>query len=224
MGEIHTIDGKIIPYEGKLFTFEGPEGGGKSTQINKLREYLTSLGFDVVNVREPGGTALAERIRSILINPTNSDEKFPDLTELLLMEAARSATIANFTRPHLEAGRAVIHDRDYHSTIAYQGASRGLPMELIHLLNKYATQGIVPDLTMILDIDPRIGLARARRKGADRIEAAGFEFHDKVRQAYLDMPKLLPHENIQILDASLDPDNVYEQIKYHVDELLKSSD
>ena len=172
---------------GRFITFEGGEGCGKSTQIRLLAAALEERGYSVVQLREPGGTAVGERIREVLL-ARDSDGLDP-LAELLLYEAARAQIVSELIRPALEQGRVVLCDRFADSTMAYQGYGRGLDIELIRRLNSAATAGLAPDATVMLFIDPEEGLRRA--KGAtggdgagDRIESAGLAFHRRVAEGF----------------------------------------
>ncbi|HEX6134605.1 MAG TPA: dTMP kinase [Longimicrobiales bacterium] len=165
-----------------FIVFEGVEGSGKSTQATRLSVWLDRLGIRHVLTREPGGTALGEEIRRVLLH---SDE-VPDRSELLLMLAARAAFVEQVVRPALARGEVVISDRYELSSLAYQGYGRGLPLDEIRRVNVFATGGLRPDLTILLDVDPQEGAVRRDRegRGADRIERAGDGFHGEVGRAY----------------------------------------
>ena len=160
-----------------FITFEGIDGSGKSTQINLLADYIRSLNLDVVILREPGGTALSEAIRELLLN---SLHHVNPLTELLLFEAARSELVEKIIKPSLEAGKVVICDRFFDSTTAYQGYGRGLDLNEINLLNKLASGNLAPDLTFYLDIDYNIAVERSNDRKPDKIENSGDHFFEKV--------------------------------------------
>lgn len=169
---------------GTLITFEGPEGAGKSTQIGLLEERLREEGIQVTRTFEPGGgSPLCAELRSILLS-----EKFEDIcceTELFLMLAARAEHVQKIILPALANGHVVLCDRFIDSTTAYQGYGRGLPVKTIQLMNQFAIMGRYPDLTIIIDVDPSKGLERAALKaGLDRIESAGREFHNLVREGF----------------------------------------
>lgn len=165
-------------HNGKLITFEGCEGVGKSTQIRLLAEYLERRGIDALFTREPGGTALGERVRELLKD--ESTEMFPE-TELLLFEAARCENTRRVIIPALEAGRLVVVDRYIDSTTAYQSFGRGLDRGDVEFLNRYATGGVRIDLTIFLDAPP---FANTSRSASDRMELAGAAFHDRVYEGY----------------------------------------
>ena len=170
---------------GKFITIEGAEGVGKSTNIAFMKEFLTQQGIAVISTREPGGTPISESIRKILLNTDNAS--MHNMTELMLVFAARRQHIEGLIRPALAAGTWVISDRFTDSTYAYQGGGRGLPDSLIKQVEDLALDGFHPDLTIILDMDAAEGLQRARALGeADRFEMEGREFYQRVRQTFLD--------------------------------------
>jgi dTMP kinase len=168
---------------GLFLAFEGVEGAGKTTQVRLLAEYLRARGLDVVVAREPGSTPLGERVRDTVLSP---GVEVPARSELFLMLAARAAFVENLVRPAVAAGRVVIADRFELSTLAYQGAGRGLPLEDVTACNRVATGGVEPDATVLLDLDPDEGARRqgAAGKSADRMEAEGADFHRRVGEAY----------------------------------------
>ena len=167
---------------GRLVVFEGPEGAGKSTQLRLTAEWIAERGFEVVAVREPGGTVLGDEIRRLLLDPAS------DITphaEALLFMASRAQLVERELRPALRDGAVVLLDRFFLSTYAYQGAGRGLPDDEIAAANRLATRGLVPDLTLLLSLPPAEGLARAARRGAhDRMEQAEADFHERVSEAF----------------------------------------
>lgn len=185
---------------GRFITFEGIEGCGKTTQIDLLREHLEKAGRPVVVTREPGGTAIAEAIRGVLLDPAH--EGMAHATEILLYEAARAQLVNDVIRPALTSGAVVLCDRFADSTTAYQGAGRGLPIEHVLQLHHFATQGIWPHLTIVLDLPAKVGLERARARGRfDRIEQESLDFHERVRQGFLALAKQEPGR-IRIVDAT----------------------
>jgi len=161
--------------QGKFITFEGPEGAGKSSVCAEIAKLFNNIIF----VREPGATTIGEKIRDMVHH-----DEMPDRSELLLFEAARACLVDTVIQPALKSGKNVICDRFYDSTTAYQGYGRGLPIEQIKQLNFIATDGLTPDITFLFDIDPVLGMKR-KGKATDRIEAAGIEFHQRVRNGYL---------------------------------------
>ena len=170
--------------EGFFVVVEGPEGAGKSTLAAGLVERMQSLGWDPVSVREPGGTPAAEAVRAAFLDPAN---RFAPHTELLYICAARAHLVQEIIRPALEAGRPVVSDRYELSTLAYQGAGRGLDQATVALVNRVATAGLRPHLTLVLDISPELGLSRQRAgaKAHDRLEREDADFHRRVAAAYL---------------------------------------
>ncbi len=187
-------------------TFEGGEGSGKSTQIARLAARLRARGIEPVLTREPGGTPLAEGIRDLLLDPAR---RCGPLSEAFLMEAARADVVAHVIRPALAAGRVVLCDRYDDSTLAYQGGGRDLNAALLATLNRAATGGLVPDLTLLYDVPPGIGLAR--REGAagatNRLDREPPEFHARVRRRYLELAAADP-ERWVVLDGTAAPDEL----------------
>lgn len=185
---------------GLFITLEGPEGAGKSTNREYLAERLRERGIEVQLTREPGGTPLAERIRELLLDP--SDEKMAVDTELLLVFAARAQHIAEVIRPALERGAIVLCDRFTDATYAYQGGGRGLPVERIAQLESFVQGGLRPDLTLVFDLPVEIGLSRAAARGRlDRFEQEGRDFFEAVRNTYLGRARAEP-TRYHILDAA----------------------
>ena len=191
-----------------LITFEGVEGAGKSTQIRLLRDHLESQGRSVVLCREPGGTDAGEAIRKILLS--KSEQRLSDRAELLLFLAARAQIVDQVIRPSLEAGNIVLCDRFADSTVAYQGYARGGDLELIEQLNCYATGGLMPDLTILLDLDPAAGLSR--QTDHNRMESESLDFHQCVRAGFLKMAENEP-ERFVAIDASLPIEEIQSAIQ-----------
>jgi len=206
------------PAAGRFITFEGPEGSGKSTQVALLAERLASRGLPVEVTREPGGTAVGERIRGVLLDPATGDV-LPE-TEALLFNAARYELVSTVVRPALEAGRIVLCDRYADATLAYQGHGRGVAPDWLARLNDAATGGLDPDLTVLLDLPVDTGLARRRGEGSwNRIDAADLEFHERVRAGYLELARSEPWRWV-VVRADRSPDQVAEDIERAVTELL----
>lgn len=201
---------------GVFIAFEGPEGAGKSTQVRMLEDWLRAQGLDPLLTREPGGTVVAEEVRRILLE----SETLSARAELLLMLASRATLVEAVIRPALEGGRVVVTDRFHLSTLAYQGYGRGLPLDQVEALNRFATGGLEPDLTLLLDVDPAVGASRKKRarQGPDRIERAGAAFHGKVAGAY----RLLAEddERIERVDATGSPAAVHAAVVGLVTERL----
>jgi dTMP kinase len=188
---------------GLFIVFEGGEGAGKSTQVRQLSEALRKLGRDVVVTREPGATPLGARIRSLVLDPPEvTGEVVTPRAEALLYAADRAHHVASVVRPALTRGAVVISDRYVDSSLAYQGAGRTLPVDEVSWLSKWATGGLKPDLVVLLDVEPSVGLARAGRRGdADRLESESLAFHERVRYAFLDLAAADPSRYL-VLDAS----------------------
>lgn len=200
---------------GKFITFEGGEGCGKSTQVRRLEAALKAEGKSVLLTREPGGTVLAEQIRHLI---KDQDEDAPcDRSELMLFLAARAQLVKHVIRPALEAGIWVISDRFSDSTLAYQGYGRGLPLELISQMNDFACEGLKPDLTLLLDVSPETALVRRQGRekqmntSPDRIERAGTDFHERLRQGFAALAKADP-ERIVAIDANGSPEEVWNLV------------
>ena len=168
-----------------FISFEGIDGSGKSTQAKLLIERLNSNSIETCFVREPGGTKISEEIRNILLD--DRAEEMSSRTEALLMCASRAQLTKNIITPELKSGKWVIADRYSDSTLAYQGGGRGIDLDWLVRLNNFATFGIEPDVTFYIDVDPNIGLQRRKNISADRIESAGLEFQNEIRNKYLEI-------------------------------------
>lgn len=198
---------------GLFVTFEGIDGSGKSTQIEMLSSDLEKAGKPFLLIREPGGTEIGEKIRTILLDKANS--KMTARTELLLYEAARAQIVEEKIRPALEEGKVVICDRFYDSTVAYQGYARGLGLEAVDFLNRWSTAGLAPDITFLFDLDEQVAYQRRNGRGEeDRLEAEGLLFMKKVREGYLEQSKT--EQRIRVIDATKTPEMIYEEIKQAV--------
>ena len=174
---------------GLFITFEGIEGSGKSTQIHGLAEWLRKKGVNILVTREPGGTPLADRIRSHLLDARN--HRISARTELFLYEVARRDHVMEVIRPALSRGETVLCDRFTDATVAYQGFGRKIPIRLVQFLNEVAAGGLKPDITFLMDLPPKKGLARARErnKQLDRLESEALDFHQRVRRGYLTLAR-----------------------------------
>ena len=201
------------PRRGRLVTFEGPEGGGKTTQARFLAEALREAGLSVLTTREPGGTATGEIVRKMLQNDL-AGEAPCDAAEALLFCASRAQLCQNVIAPALERGEWVILDRFTDSTLAYQGYGRGFPVDTLRTLNAFATGTVRPDLTILLDIPVRDGLARAftRSGSKDRIESAPLAFHERLRNGYLELAAAEP-ERFETVNAAGSPDDVRARVR-----------
>jgi dTMP kinase len=193
---------------GKLITFEGIDGCGKSTQMRLLGQHLTERGVAVVSTREPGGTELGRKVRSALLD--GGAGSVEPLAELLLYAADRAQHVRRVILPALSLGKVVLSDRFYDATTVYQGYARGFDLELVNQLNELATGGLKPDLTLLFDLDVETGLKRTMRRGdgtgvtaagPDRLDQEPVEFHECVRQAYLDIAAREP-ERFRIIPSA----------------------
>lgn len=209
-----------------FITFEGIEGSGKTTQLRYLQKHLQTLGYQTVTTREPGGCPISDTIRTLLLSPENST--MASHTELLLYSAARAQHVVEFIRPALAEGKIVLCDRFADATTVYQGAGRGLDMTQLETINRFATDGLTPDMTLILDYPVEEGLQRARaRNRSDNLESEGrFElealaFHQRIRQGYLNLAA--QEDRIHIIDALDDVDTVAERISSAVDDFLAAT-
>jgi dTMP kinase len=204
-----------MPTQGTLITFEGGEGAGKTTQIALLAGRLRAAGREVRLAREPGGTALGEDARRILKHASYGGA-LSARAELLLFAASRAQLVAEVVRPALDAGAVVLCDRFADSSLAYQGRGRGLPEDVIGVLNNFATNGLAPALTILLDLPPQEGLARARNRATgtaagDRMESLEAAFYERVREAYLEMAAREPARFL-VLDGAAAPAVLAEKI------------
>lgn len=208
--------------QGFLLTLEGGEGGGKTTQIVRLRERLTKEGKDVVVLREPGGTTISEQIRDVVLSSKNIGIAFT--AEVLLFQAARAQIYREIVLPSLEAGKIVILDRSRDSSVVYQGMVRGFGKEMIENLNDLSTKNTYPNATFLLDLPVEIGLNRRRESGKiDRLDMEGTEFHVRVREAYLELAKADTTGRWKIIDASRPLEVVEEAIWEETKKVLSLS-
>lgn len=194
---------------GTFITLEGVDGAGKSTQSARLVGRLRARGLEVVALREPGGTAISEKVRALLLDPANAE--MADECELLLYEASRAQLVRQVIEPALGRGATVVCDRYFDSTYAYQAGARGLGDDLVRLANRLGSCGVRPDLTLVLDMDPGRALSRAAADGADRLEAEGLAFQRRVRAAYLRLAAEEP-SRVRLVDADADADEVAVRI------------
>jgi len=203
---------------GKFITFEGIEGCGKSTQIELLQKYLQEKGQRVLLTREPGGSPIGDEIRSTLLN-TKHKEMLP-LTELLLYAAGRCQHIGQIIQPALKEGQIVLCDRYADSTTAYQGAARKIDIDTLQKMHQLATNNLQPDITFLLDLPVEEGIKRIQSRTLDRFEKEKKEFHEKVRQGYLDLAKREPNR-IKIISAKESVEIVHQTILQEVNRLLE---
>ena len=210
-----------------FITFEGVEGSGKTTQIDRLKRYLTRKGIPCKVTREPGGPPISEKIRKILLDPDHR-EMLP-LSELFLYEASRAQHIKEVIKPFLKKGGVILCDRFNDATLAYQGYGRKTDRELIRKLNRLSSQGIKPDLTFLLDCPSDIGLKRALQRNRTlkneregRFEKEKIQFHHRVRKGYLAIARKEPRR-VKVIDTRAGEEKVFEKIREIVDELLVRS-
>ena len=198
-----------------FITLEGPEGSGKTSHLPPLVEYLRELGYTVFPTREPGGTSIGEQIRQV-IHDLKNVEMHPR-TETLLYQAARAQIVEEVFKPRLAAGEVVISDRYYDSTIAYQGYGHQQDLDQVRGLVKYATGGLTPDLTILLDVDVETGLKRKTANGSEwnRLDAYTLDFHQRVRQGYLEMVKAEP-QRWAVIEAGREWRQVQEDLRQQV--------
>ena len=210
-----------------FITFEGVEGSGKTTQIQRLKKYLTQKGIHCKVTREPGGSSIGEKIRKILLNPDHH-EMVPQ-TELLLYEAARAQHVNDMIKPFLKKGGVILCDRFNDATLAYQGYGRRIDLRWIERLNHLSSQGIRPDVTFLLDCPSDVGLKRAlqrnrvlKQEREERFEKEEIQFHRRVRKGYLAIAKKEPRR-VKVIDTRQGEDKVFNKIRKTVDHLLVRS-
>lgn len=204
--------------KGIFITMEGPDGAGKSTQIDMLSAYLSDKGYDVLITRDPGGNEISEAIRQIILNKDFTEMGY--MTELLLYASARAQLVKENIKPALEMGKAVITDRFIDSSAVYQGIGRDLGIDTVYKVNEFALQGIMPDMTFLMDLDAETGIARKKNQAElDRMENETLDFHRKVVEGY----RLLAERNqdrIVKIDATLPISEIHGIIVRHVEKNL----
>ncbi len=204
--------------KGLFISIEGTDGAGKSTQIELLKKYFIEKGRDVIVTREPGGTPIGEKIREIILDNNNSE--MSHITEAMLYAASRAQHVNEKIKPALMQGKIIICDRFIDSSIAYQSAARGISREVIVDINKYAIDGIMPDITLYFDITPEEGIKRKKNMhDLDRIEKEKEDFHKRVYEGYQLLVKMYP-ERIKRIDASKDIYDVHNQVLKYIDCML----
>ena len=203
-----------------FITLEGIEGSGKTSQMGRLQRFLEDRGVECVSTRQPGGTRIGENIRTILLDPSN--RALVPSAELLLYMADRAQHIFELIRPSLKAGKTVICDRYFDATLVYQGFGRELNLELIRQLHHLLFDDLKPDITLLLDLSPQAGLARAWEQLNTGQRAEAIAFHEKVRAGYLDLARLEP-DRIQIIDAAQTHDQVFADISKILSSIMDQS-
>lgn len=205
--------------KGIFITVEGTDGSGKTTQIGLMKSYLEEKGYEVILTREPGGTNIGEKIRSILLDPENKEMN--QVTEMLLYASARAQIIAELIKPAIENGKVVICDRFLDSSYVYQGFGRGIDIDLITLINNVAVCGVMPDITFWFDISPETALKRRVASSVpDRIEREQLDFHNKVYNGYKMLASMYP-ERIKRIDADKGVDEVFDTVKSWLDKIIR---
>lgn len=203
---------------GLFITMEGADGAGKSTQIEKLKDYLSNKGYDIILCREPGGTVISEAIRTVILNREFTE--MGNMTELLLYASARAQLVEEVIRPALEEGKIVICDRFVDSSAVYQGVARGMGSQLVYEVNRYAMGDTVPDITILLDIKGKEGILRKKKQAQlDRMEMESAAFHEKVSDGYRMLAKEHP-ERIHMIDGTQTIEAIHSQIIEVVDAIL----
>lgn len=204
--------------KGIFITIEGTDGSGKTTQIKNIESYFMEKGYEVVVTRDPGGTSISESIRQVVLDPDNT--KMARTTELLLYYAARAQLAAELIIPALEEGKIVICDRFIDSTYVYQGFGRGFARETIDRLNDISLSGVIPDVTLFMDLSPEVAMRRRQRASSlDRIENEKIDFHMKVYEGYNKLCEIFP-QRIKRIDATQNKSEVFEAIKKVLDCML----
>lgn len=205
---------------GIFITFEGPDGAGKTTQVQAFVNRVKEMGYDVLMTREPGGTAISDKIRGLILDPSHIEMN--DSTEALLYAASRAQHVKELVLPALTQGKVVICDRFVDASIAYQGFGLGLPVHTIKQINDFATGGLVPDRTYLLDIPVAVGKSRLQaRTGLDRIEQKPANYHERVRDGFLQIASDYP-ERIHMVDANRDMDSIAADILTDFTEWINS--
>src|SRR4051812_9943586 len=213
---------KPKPAVGKLISFEGSEGSGKSTQIARLAGNLQKIGREVVATREPGGTEIGEQIRNIIVHNSKGDEMCPE-TELLLFTAARAQVVREVIVPALSRGAIVLSDRYLDSSTVYQGVARNLAPGPVSDINRFAVGNVMPDLTIVIDVPTEVSLARIRQRASDlpdRMERENLDFYTKIREGYLVLAKGMPQRFV-VIDGTKTQDAIAKKIWAEVQARVK---
>lgn len=207
---------------GKLISFEGSEGSGKSTQIARLAEHFQQTDREVITTREPGGTEIGEQIRNIIVHNSKGDEMCAE-TELLLFAAARAQVVREVIAPALSRGAVVLSDRFLDSSTVYQGIARNLAADPVAQINRFAVGNVMPDLTVVIDVPTEVSLARLKQRASDlpdRMERENVDFYNKVREGYLVLAKGMP-ERFLVIDGTKTQDSIAKKIWAEVQARLK---
>lgn len=209
---------RIMP----VISIEGGDGTGKTTMLEKLKAYLDTRDIPYMVTREPGGVRIAELIREVIHNPDHIE--MDAKTEALLYAAARRQHLVEKVMPAVEEGKLVIFDRYVDSSMVYQGYVRGIGVQEVYDMNRFATEDFMPDKTLLFDLDPEVGQARIRTSGEreiNRLDNEGLDFHKRVREGYLKLSELYP-DRIAIIDASRSMDEVFDQVRSVISDLIDS--
>lgn len=203
---------------GLFITMEGPDGAGKTTQIDLLRDYLSGKGYDIIVCREPGGTPISEAVRQVILNKDFTE--MGNMTELLLYAAARAQLMEEVIRPALLEGKIVICDRFVESSAVYQGIGRNMGIDLVYQVNQFAIGDTVPDLTIMIDLNAEIGISRKKKQTElDRMEREALDFHERVVDGYRKLSQLFP-ERIYKIDGSRTIEEIHQKIVVQVNKKL----
>ncbi len=201
-----------------FITFEGPDGSGKSTQAKQLAEYLVARGCPVLLTREPGGTTIGEQIRQVVLS--KQSQGITHQTEALLFSAARAQIVAEVIQPALAVGKIVLCDRYADSTMAYQGYGLGLDLDALRAITRFATSGLVPDLTIYIDVPVSVGIARKQGDQVNRLDAKEIAYHEQVRKGFLQLASAEPARWV-VIDGTRSVDQVQNEIRARVIKELK---
>lgn len=203
---------------GLFITMEGPDGSGKSTQIELLRDYLSHKGYDIIVCREPGGTPISEAVRQVILNKDFTE--MGNMTELLLYASARAQLIEEVIRPAINAGKVVICDRFVESSVVYQGIARGMGIDLVYDVNRFAIGDTMPNITFFIDVDAQTGIARKKKQAElDRMEREALDFHIKVVEGYRTLAAM-NSDRIHRIDGNLSIEEIHRQIITEADKII----
>ncbi|MCX7708857.1 MAG: dTMP kinase [Clostridia bacterium] len=204
--------------KGLFITVEGTDGAGKSTQIKLMEDYLRSQGYDILFTREPGGTSIGEKIRSLILDPKNTEMGY--IAEMMLYASSRAQHVAELIKPAVMSGKVVICDRFVDSSYVYQGFGRGIDLKIVESINNIALDGTLPDITFFFDLSPEIALKRRiASTGTDRIENEKMEFHMKVYEGYKKLAALYP-DRIKAIDSNRSIEEIFRDVKAWLDRVL----